>query len=671
MTRNGGSTGHILSNRYEILEVLGTGGMATVYKGKDLILNRLVAIKVLKTEYNSDAEFVNKFKKESQAAARMSHPNIVNIFDVGFSDDHHYIVMELVSGNTLKDYLDQMNGYMKEEAIINIVLQVASALSEAHSKEIIHRDIKSQNILVGENGSIKVADFGIARAATTSTLVNTREIIGSVHYASPEQARGGYVDARSDIYSTGIMMFEMATRRLPFEGESPVSIALMQIKDDLPDPRAYNPEISKGLSSIICKASEKSPSLRYQNMSEFIHDLKMLQRDKDFVAELGSAVSQETMVIPKVSDDTINMHKPVVRKKPVMETKLEDERLDEVKGVNKINMTLIILSALIMAILVFGIFAFGRFKAFFEVEEVSVPMVVGLHVDEAVTQITALGLVADATERRFNGDVELDHVISQNHESGDVLKEGNIVKLVISNGAVQGLVPNVKQQDLKEARIIIEGNGFEVGRVDYEFNDFPEGMVIEQSPKSGVRLGEGSVIDLVVSRGPEIKTYIVPSIIGNTIREAEITLNQLGLKLGSISYELSDAYDEGQIMAQEFLGEEVKQGTEIPVVVSNGPETLPIETSPDGTPIEGETTEGETTELNLTIPLNVDKFSDETETIRIEMLNQGVVTVIYENVHSKAEGPEIFIPAKVSGTGTAIISVYYGDVVGYEQEIEF
>ncbi|MCD4714456.1 MAG: Stk1 family PASTA domain-containing Ser/Thr kinase [Clostridiales bacterium] len=651
--------GSILSNRYEIMEVLGTGGMATVYKGKDLILNRMVAVKILKTEFNSDEEFVNKFKKESQAAAKLSHPNIVNIFDVGFSDDHHYIVMELVSGNTLKDYLVHMQGFMREEAIINIVMQVASALTEAHHKDIIHRDIKSQNILVSENGSIKVADFGIARAATTSTLVNTKEIIGSVHYASPEQARGGYVDARSDIYSLGIMMYELATKELPFEGDTPVTVALKQIKDELPNPQEVNRSISEGLASIIKKATEKNPTDRYQDMVAFIDDLKMLKSDKDFLANSYNHINQETAVLPKITEDQLMRYKT---------TKVADKKNNQVPDGHKptrLNITLVVLAALVMAIMVFGIFALNQFKNIFDVDLVPVPGVVGMPVDEAVRAMTDVGLLADVTERRFNDDVEVDHIISQSYPEGEELKEGFTVKLVVSNGGIQSLIPNVKQQTLSKARVMIEVEGFEVGEITYEFNDFPEDMIIDQTPKSGIKMDEGTVIDLVVSRGPEVKTFIVPSVIGMTIREAEVTLNQLGLKLGSISYELNDGTEKGRIITQEFLGTEVNQGTEIPVIVSNGPETI-IED-----PVEPEEPVGTESELRLTIHLELEKFSGDTETIRIEMLQNGVSEVIYENVHSKSEGPDIAIQKTITGSGTATISVFYGSVKGYEQEIEF
>jgi serine/threonine-protein kinase len=538
-------------------------------------------------------------------------------------------------------------------------MQVASALTEAHHKDIIHRDIKSQNILVSENGSIKVADFGIARAATTSTLVNTKEIIGSVHYASPEQARGGYVDARSDIYSLGIMMYELATKELPFEGDTPVTVALKQIKDELPNPQDVNSSISEGLASIIKKATEKNPADRYQDMVAFIEDLKMLKSDKDFMAGGFNRTNQETAVLPKITEDQLMRYKT---------TKVVDKKINPVAVDNKptrLNTTLIILSALLMAILVFGIFALNQFKTIFDVDLVTVPSVVGMPVEEAVRTMTDVGLLADVTERRFNDEVAIDHIISQSYAEGEELKRGFTVKLVVSNGGIQSLIPNVKQQTLSKARVMIEVEGFVVGEVTYEFNDFPEDMVIDQTPKSGIKMDEGTVIDLVVSRGPEVKTFIVPSVIGMTIREAEVTLNQIGLKLGSISYELNDNTEKGKIITQEYLGTEVNQGTEIPVIVSNGPETIVEE------PVDPEEPIGTESELRLTIHLELEKFSGDTETIRIEMLQNGVSQVIYENVHSKSEGPDIAIEKTIKGSGTATISVFYGSVKGYEQEIEF
>ena len=650
-----------LGNRYEIIEVLGTGGMAVVYKGKDTVLNRLVAIKVLKTEFNTDQEFVNKFQKESQAAASLSHPNIVNVFDVGYNENVHYIVMELVNGHTLRDYLDKMQGFMKEDAIINIALQVASALSQAHQNEIVHRDIKSQNVLINENGSVKVADFGIARATTSATIVNTKEVIGSVHYASPEQARGAIVDARSDIYSLGIMLYELATKKLPFEGDSPVTIALKQIKDELPNPKWVNDEISDGLASIIHKCTEKLPSDRYQNVLELIDDFKTLKNNRKFIVHDQLYNNQETAVLPKISQEDLMAHQ-TKRRAPLPVDEIGNE-LPPYK--NKLNMTIVIVSALIMALLVFGIFAFGKFKEIFNVDTVEVPSVIEMHIDDATKLLTDLGLKVDATESRVHNDIPEQHVISQNYIEGEKLKEGFTIKLVVSSGGIQSLIPNVRQQTLTEATVMIKNDNFEVGEVTYEFNDLPEGMIVSQSPKGGIKMPAGTLIDLVVSQGPETNKVIVPSLETKTIREAEVTLNGIGLKLGGISYEASATIEKGQVITNTQLGKEVERGATIDIVVSEGP---PAETTEAST---ADTTEDISSELKLTVTIFTDKFVNDTENVKIEMVQGDKRTTVYEKIHAKSEGPEIVVQTFVSGSGSAKIVVYYGDSVYMEQEIQF
>ena len=652
--------GNTLGNRYEIVEIVGVGGMAVVYRGRDNVLNRMVAVKVLKQEFNADEEFVKKFQKESQAAASLSHPNIVNVFDVGHSDDVHYIVMELVNGNTLRDYLNKMQGFMKEEAIINIGLQIASALSQAHQNDIVHRDIKSQNILINENGSVKVADFGIARAATSATIVNTKEVIGSVHYSSPEQARGGIVDARSDIYSLGILLFELATKALPFEGDSPVTIALKQIKDDLPNPKALNPDVSDGLASIIHKCTEKLPNERYQNILEMIEDFKTLRSNKNYVVKDQLYKNHETTVFPKITEEELKAHQTQRRMPlPIVE---DEAPLPPYK--NKLNMTLVILSALVLSILVFGIFAFGKFKEIFDVNTVSVPNVVGLSVDEAIRTLTDSGLKADATERRIHNETPENHVISQNYGEGEKLKEGFTIKLVISSGGIQSLIPNVRQQTLAEARVMITNEKFEVGEVTYEFNDLPEGMVINQTPRGGLKMPAGTTIDLVVSQGPESNKVIVPSLETKTIREAESTLNAIGLRLGQIGYEVSETIPKGQVVSNTKIGEDVERGTVVDIIVSSGAAEETTET------VEA-TTEAITSELKLTVTIETSKFSGDTENIRIVLVQGENRETIYEKIHAKSEGPEIIIQSIVSGSGTAQIIVYYGDVQMEQQVIQF
>jgi len=661
--------GKLLGNRYEILEVLGTGGMAVVYKGRDTILNRVVAIKVLKPEFNADEDFVKKFQKESQAAASLSHPNIVNVFDVGYSSDVHYIVMEIVNGNTLRDYLNKMQGFMREEAIINIGLQIASALSQAHHNEIVHRDIKSQNILINEQGSVKVADFGIARAATTATIVNTKEVIGSVHYASPEQARGGIVDARSDIYSLGILLYELATKKLPFEGDSPVTVALKQIKDDLPNPKLINGDISDGLASIIHKCAEKMPNDRYQDINDMIEDLKTLRIHRDFIVNDQQYVSHETTVLPKITEEELMAHQ--TKRRPVKEVnqQLNDKMPETTKKGSmtnkKLNMTLVILAGMVMAMLVFGILAVGKFKEIFDVKVIEVPGVVGMASEEAVRTLNEAGLKADVTEQRVSNDVEAGYIISQSHIEGEKVKEGFTIKLVVSSGGIESLIPNVKQQDIKEGTVLIENEGFEVGEITYEFNELPEGMIISQNPKAGIKMPAGTKIDLVLSQGSESDKALVPSLETKTMREAEITLTDIGLKLGTVTYEVSTTKEKGQIIRNARIGEEVEFGTAIDIIVSSGPTEESTEASTEAT------SEVVSSELKLTVTIETDKFEQDTETIRIEMVQGDQISVIYEKIHAKSEGPEIVVQSVVRGTGSAKIRVYYGTVMRLEQDIQF
>lgn len=660
--------GKILSDRYEVINVLGTGGMATVYEGKDLLLNRMVAIKVLKTEFNSDADFVRKFKQESQAAAKLSHPNIVNVFDVGFDSDLHYIIMELVTGSTLKEYLTNMQGHMKEEAVINIALQVASALSEAHSKEIVHRDIKSQNILVSDKGNIKVTDFGIARATTSATLVNTKEIIGSVHYASPEQARGGFVDARSDIYSLGIMMYELATKHLPFEGESPVAVALQQIKDELPDPKVIYPEISDGLSEIIKKSAAKNPSERYQTTNQLIEDLNALRANQFYVP---SHSAHDTMIMPKISQEDIMAHADK-RTRPIEKT--SNVPVNDTRP-NKRNITLVVLAALITAVLLFGIFALSRIKNIFDVPTVNVPNVVGMASEDAVRLLSEYGLNADITDRRFNTEVPVNHVVSQLQPEGQEVKKGFTVTLVISNGAVQKKVPSVINQTLGSAQVVIENEGFAVGKINEVFNDLPEGTVVEQTPRAGLDMPEGTEVELTVSKGPEIRKYIVPSVLGRTIREAESTLNQLGLKLGDITYDHSESVEKGRVIEQEMVGVEVPMGSFVAVVVSEGPK--PAETNPTDEPgADDDATQNPEPgdalkQRTIAYVIETLQFDNETETVRIEMVQDGRVKVVYNKEHSKSEGAEINVGFTVEGLGEARIVVYYGSKKVQEEQINF
>ena len=639
--------GNVLDNRYEILGVVGSGGMATVYKAKDRILNRLVAVKILKAELSTDIDFVSKFEKESQAAASLSHPNIVNIFDVGLDGTTHYIVMELVTGNTLRDYLNKMQGFMREEAVLNIAQQIASALNHAHNNNIIHRDIKSQNILVNEQGSVKVADFGIARATTKSTIINTKEVVGSVHYTSPEQARGGYVDARSDIYSLGILMYELATKELPFVADSPVAVALKHIKDELPDARLINKGISEGLQSIIEKATKKDLSSRYQNVMELIEDIKKLRNDKSYVVEDHMYLNDETMILPKISEEDIMKHQ---QKKP-------PQNISKKEPVNKLNVTLVVLSALLLSMLIFSIFAVNRIKQMFNSDVVSMPAVVGMQAEEAVRLLNEKGLVADMTEKRFSNEYSEGVILVQSIPEGEELKQGFTVRLVVSNGPMMATIPNVLHQDLQKATVIVENAGLKIGDVKYEFNDFPEEMIISQTPKAGLKIAEGDVVDVVISQGPKITTVLIPNISGKTIADAEKDLLALGLKLGKITEENSDSVAKGTIISNDGVGSEVKPGHSVDVKISLGAAGEDANSNESSEPL---------TSRLFIIP--TDTFINDIEQIKVEMVQGDTTIVVYEKSHNKTDNE---IKVTVRGRGSAVINIYFSGQLVSTQFVEF
>jgi serine/threonine-protein kinase len=385
-----------------------------------------------------------------------------------------------------------------------------------------------------------------------------------------------------------------------------------------------------------------------------MEDLKRLSVDKRFVVKTEGYFNDETTILPKITEEDIMKHDQS-RKRQTAPKKTS-------KPVSKLNITLVIVAALIVSMLVFSLVAINKFKEIFNVDIVTVPNVVGMDVDEAVRAIQDIGLIADTTERKYSNDIDEDIVISQNYAEGEELKEGFTVKLVISNGAVKALVPNVVQQDLAKARVMIENDNFEVGEIQYEFNDLPSGTVISQSPKSGVMEAEGMSIDLVVSQGQEIKTVLVPNVSGKTIREAESELNALGLKLGSIEYELSDEFEEGTIISNEGVGEAYDQGTEVPVIVSNGPETLDGDTTGDGSETSGDAYS------EISVAIFASTYIHDPENIRIEMIQGDTRTVVYENTHYKADGD---FRIKIRGTGQATLEVFYTDQLVSQEPIQF
>ncbi|NLM03939.1 MAG: Stk1 family PASTA domain-containing Ser/Thr kinase [Clostridiales bacterium] len=552
--------GKILGNRYEIVEKVGGGGMALVYKAKCRLLNRYVAVKVLRAEFTNDTDIIEKFKRESQAAASLSHPNIVNVYDVGEEGEIYYIVMEYIKGKTLKEIIQEKK-VLDTEEIISYTKQIALALQHAHSNHVIHRDIKPHNIMITEDNRVKVTDFGIALAATSSTITNMGNVIGSVHYFSPEQARGGYTDEKSDLYSLGIVMYEMATGKLPYEGDSPVAIALKHIQGNPKLPSEINSNISRKLEKIILKLIQKDQSLRYQNTKDLLEDIEQLKEDVDFDYDQNNINYEDspTQIIPRIDYDQISP--------------MEIENEPETENINKKrkNKTIII-SAILTALLAAGLFTFGLFyiSSLFNTEEIEVPNFVGMHIEEAREEAERLGLALKESTQE-SSEVEANRIIRQNPADGRKVKAGFPIDVVVSTGTSSIVVPDLVYKPGTEVDYILENYGLKAGIPQERYSEFPVGVVIEQDPVAGSEVAKGTTVNYVISLGPETVTIPMPNLIGVNIETAKQILAQQNLQLGNVKEDYSDEYKEGIVMDQNIAaGVQITEDTTVNLVVSKG-----------------------------------------------------------------------------------------------------
>ncbi|MDQ0337552.1 serine/threonine-protein kinase [Caldalkalibacillus uzonensis] len=568
--------GKKLVGRYELIERVGGGGMAVVYKARDSLLNRIVAVKILRPQFSGDDDFVDRFRREAQAAASLSHANIVNIYDVGIEDDVHFIVMEYIDGPTLKEYIDQKGPLPVEEAI-HITKQIAEALEHAHQNNIIHRDIKPHNILIGPYKRVKVTDFGIARAATSSTITHTGSVIGSVHYFSPEQARGGVADLKSDIYSLGIVLYEMVTGELPFSGDSPISVALKHLQEPFTEPRQLNPHIPQSVENIILRSLAKDPSQRYDSAAELIHDLNTCLNperlnEPKWVPEQIDVEDEATKIVPAINDD---LFETKVMEKPLKEAGGENgdkrgEEKEAPKRKKKRRLWLkVAMATLIILLLVFGIYQ--GMKMYLAAQQVEVPDVYNLPVEEATEQLEALGLVVDASAQRYHDEVEEGHVLRQNPVVGTVVKKGSTVRLTISQGKPKIEMPSVINLNEQQARNILRN--FTVYTEQEHHDEVPQGHVISQDPEPGEMVVEGETdVRLVISKGK--RTIEMPSLKGKSLEEAKAIAQDYKLIINEVRQGYSADYAEGQIYQQYPYdpGMEVEEGAKIDVWVSQGPE---------------------------------------------------------------------------------------------------
>ena len=508
----------VLGNRYEIIKKIGDGGMAFVYKAKDILLNRIVAVKVLRPEFVDDDEFLGKFKREAEAVASLSHPNIVNVYDVGEDGKVHYIVMEYIDGQNLKEIIKN-EGTLDEYTALDITKQIAMALSAAHKKGIIHRDIKPHNILISNEGRVvKVADFGIAKAVSNSTMTNIGSIIGSVHYFSPEQAKGKFVSNNADLYSLGIVLYEMIIGKVPFRGDSPISIALQHINDEIEFTSEEQINIPQSVRTIIKKLTEKSSVDRYQSAEEVIEDIEYIEKniDLDFIKEYDNYVTKNIDI--KDLNKQINIEKNRHAEDVVYDDEDDDDYYEEEKpnykkkqknkkSPNKSRKRLKIALAILILILVTQIFIFAKFflgGPGNKEGQISAPDLYNLTLDEAQRSLDKLNLnIRVNIEDEYSNEVEKGKIISQQPMSGATLQEGDTVTLVLSKGPMKGYIPNVVGLTLGEAENILKENKLSLGNIKYEYSDtYNNGIVIAQDPKSGSESNqEWGTVNVVVSKG--------------------------------------------------------------------------------------------------------------------------------------------------------------------------
>lgn len=604
------NNGTFIANRYEIVGQVGTGGMSDVYKAKDHALGRYVAIKVLKSEFSEDTNFVSKFRTEAQSAAVLEHPNIVNIYDVGSENGIHYIVMEYVEGITLKTYIEKKGQLTYKEAL-SIAIQVGRGIQAAHAKNIVHRDIKPQNIIISTDGKVKVTDFGIARAVSENTIHS--DVMGSVHYASPEQARNGYVSNRSDIYSLGIVMYEMVTGRVPFDGDSTVAVAIQHLQDEMDPPSKYAPNLPISLEKIIQKCTQKSPDRRYDSMESLLIDLRkaLLNPNEDFVT-LVPFSQDKTRVLTddevneiKKKTEAVKQDEPEPEEDDMSEYDDDDDDMSEYdeddddaeegrflnSKMEKIVGIMRIVVAIIIVIIVvyilgsfFDVFHFGSKKnnskndtlVSEDVEE-SVVMIdlKGKTMDEAKTELKKLGLNVTEAGTEISDSYEKGQIIDQDVAKGETIKTGTTIKVTVSAGSEEENakdvdVPDVTGKTAEAAMATLEDKNLTVSR-EFEFsNDVPSGQVIRQDPKAGKTVKEGTKVTIYVSQGTE--SIKVTDVRGKSEADAKAALSDFDV---TTTTEHSDTVAEGNVISQSISGGQyAEKGASITIVVSSGPEKI-------------------------------------------------------------------------------------------------
>ncbi len=642
--------GRVLGNRYEIIEKVGNGGMATVYKATDLVLKRYVAVKVLRDEFTTDEEFIKRFETEAQSAARLVHPNIVSIFDVGVDNGIYYIVMELIQGKTLKEIIIEERGPLPWKWSVNVAIQIASALEMAHKNNIIHRDIKPHNIIITEDGIAKVTDFGIAKAVSNSTITAFGTTIGSVHYFSPEHARGGYTDAKSDLYSLGVVLYEMVTGKVPFDADTPVSVALKHMQEEPIPPIEENPNLPEAINKIILKAIKKDAILRYQTSTEFLRDLRAALKNPtgDFVEEVDYDLTARTQKISTEQYNNVN------RKKGKKDNKFV--------AFIKQHKTLSVFIGLILLFFV----AFGATMLILNLtnpKEVELPNLVGLTREEAEKKLTDIKLKFEIQSEEYNTEVEENHIISQDPiylENYNKVKEGSIVKVVISKGTEKTTVPNVKGKEREEAIQLLEEAKLKAEVIEETSKTVKENFVISQETEANTEAKAGDTVKIHVSTGTGIKQVTMIDVTGKKEADAKAEIEKLGL-VANIGYNEDTSKDNGIVLKQSLdVGKVVDEGTTVTITVNRLAEMKSV-------PI--------TVNVKSLLDGNIKEEIEDENGDKIEQIKEVQLKVVVgdDTIYSqKVKASETSISAGTAkGTGTTTVKVYIDGVLKNQNTLNY
>lgn len=634
---------NVLAGRYELIEKIGDGGMAIVYKAKDRLLKRFIAVKILKPEFVQDIKFVENFRKESHAAASLSHPNIVSIYDVGQEGNINYIVMELVSGKTLNELIKE-EAPMDYRKAADITKQVASGLSAAHKKGIVHRDVKPHNILMTEDGIAKITDFGIAKAVTNTTIVDSGKdnVMGSVHYFSPEQAKGANVDEKSDIYSLGIVLYEMLTGKVPFDGDNPVTIALMQINEPVTPPSVFNHNVPPGLERIVMKAVEKQPKDRFASADEMIEALDKMEVVNRVV---GDSVYDGAEELNEAYDsydnyDTYSFGREELNK--------EAGRNKKSKGKGSKNKKKIAIIAAAVIVALAALVGIGFATGLFDKKDIEVPDFRGMTIEEAEDKAEDLGIEVKIGKYEFSTEYEQDQIMDQDPNHGEMVAKGDTVTVDISKGGERGVIPNLIGKSEEDAKKMIEDYGFELGTVKEKESHEEKGTVIEQDPSAGSEGKQGDTINITISDGSGKEMGEVPYVLGMSEDEARAAIEEAGFKVGDVSEGVSSAYDNGQVMWQEYNGgTSLEKGTAIDIKISGG----------------------QTSTQMIEIPL--DQAENDTVNVTVAVVDESGTVVSQDKFVAYKEWGSV--EREVTGSGKCKVKVYFDNMDNpvLEQTINF